>query len=302
MQLLPYIFVYVNDFEKPETTHTKTICFMRTLFLIVTFIGLSLNLHADQNLEAAQKSCRLDGFSFPAHFSMVDRLKADLVQGVWVSEETLAFQFHSYGLVDIISADSNGKLSIESRMWKVEQLSGGLALVLHDNEFNEQIVFVEQTCDGLSASFTDSLNEIELVLMPTIPAKELDILQHSLLGEWNSVTFPSDLAKAMGCPTDENAGPSSMHLEFHADGAYTKLCDTPTAHLEETGIYEITPDGQYIIFYATGQPGNPAETYQATVVRIQYLTIGEMVLEQPVSAFGFAGIQHMAVRHIAYMK
>jgi hypothetical protein len=279
---------------------------MRTLVLFVCFLGLSFNLSAEQLSEGIHKSCRLDGINFPAHYTAADRLGADLSQGVWVNEEAgeekAVYQFHSYGVVDIITSDANGKLRIESKMWKIEQVNGGLALVMHDSYFNQEIVFVESTCEGIHASSTDSVDGIELVLKPSISSKELDRLEASLIGEWNSVTFPSDLAVAMGCATEVNAATVSMHLEFDDNGAYTKICATGSSRMEERGFYEITPDGQYIIFYASGQPGNPAETYQASVVRIQYLNIGEMVLEQPVSAFGFAGLNSLPVREIAYMQ
>lgn len=279
---------------------------MRTLMLFVCFLGLSFSLHAEQLSEGIHKSCRLDGISFPAHYTAADRLGADLSQGLWVNEEAgqekAVYQFHSYGVVDIISTGANGKLYIESKMWKIEQVNGGLALVMHDTHFNEEIVFVESTCEGIHANASDSVDGIELVLKPSISAKELDRLEASLTGEWNSVTFPSDLAVAMGCTTDVKAGTVSMHLEFGKNGAYTKVCETGASRMEERGFYEITPDGQYIIFYASGQAGSPAETYQASVVRIQYLNIGEMVLEQPISAFGFAGLQNLPVREIAYMQ
>ncbi len=279
---------------------------MRTLVLMVCFLSFSFSLNAEQLSEGIHRSCRLDGISFPAHFTAADRLCADLSHGLWVNEEAgeekSVYQFHSYGLVDIISSDANGKLRVDSKMWKIEQLNGGLALVMYDTHFNEEIIYVESTCEGIHANSTDSVDGIELVLKPSISAKELDRLEASLTGEWNSVTFPSDLAAAMGCITDVKAGTVSMHLEFNNNGTYTKICETGASRMEERGFYEITPDGQYIIFYASGQAGNPAETYQASVVRIQYLNIGEMVLEQPISAFGFAGTPNLPVREIAYMQ
>lgn len=279
---------------------------MRTLILLVCFFSLSLSLQAEQYSFADELDCRLNAARFPAYFTAVDKLEADLLQGMWAVENAesgqSAFQFHEYGLVDVISTNAEGELSIESLMWKLEERNGNVALILTDADFNEQMVNLQATCEGLDATIMDSINDIALVLKPTISAKELDRMQASLVGEWNSVTFPSDMAKVVGCNTDERAGITSMQMQFHKDGTYTKVCETPSAHLEEKGFFEITPDGQYIIFYATGQPGNPSETYDASVVRIQYLTIGEMVLEQPVHAFGFAGIQHTAVRSIAYMQ
>lgn len=275
---------------------------MRTLMLFVCILGLSFSLHAEQLSEGIHKNCRLDGVNFPAHYTAADRLEADLAQGLWVSEEETVYQFHTYGVVDVITSEANGKLRVESKMWKIEQRAGGLALVMHDSNFNEEIVYVKPTCEGLQAGSADSIDDIELALKPSISAKELDRLESSLIGEWNSVTFPSDLAIAMGCLTSEKSGAVSMHLEFSKNGAYSKICETSSSRIEERGFYEITPDGQYIIFYASGKAGDPSETYQASVVRIQYLNIGEMVLEQPISAFGFAGVNSQPVREIAYMQ
>lgn len=279
---------------------------MRTLIFVVTFLCLTPALQARQDSVSDEFDCRLNAARFPAFFTAVDKLQADLLQGVWSVEneqaEQSAFQFHDYGLVDIISTDVTGNLSVESMMWKLQERNGGVELILTDSEFNEQTIHLEATCDGLNATIMDSLDDIELILKPTISAKELDRMQNSLTGEWNSVTFPSDMADILSCNTDERAGITSMQLQFHKDGTYTKTCETPSARLEERGFYEITPDGQYIIFYAGNNQGTPSETYEASVVRVQYLTVGEMVLEQPVHAFGFAGIQHTAVRSIAYMQ
>ena len=279
---------------------------MRTLILLISLISLSFSLHARQDSALDEFDCRLDAVRFPTYFTAVDRLEADLLQGVWAVEseeaEQSVFQFHDYGLVDVISSDPAGELSVESLMWKLEERNGAVALILTDSDFREQIIDLKATCDGLSATIMDSLNDIELILKPSISAKELDRMEASLVGEWNSVTFPSDMAKILGCKTDERTGITSMQLQFHKNGTYTKICEMPSARLEERGFFEITPDGQYIIFYATSKPDTPSETYDASVVRIQYLTIGEMVLEQPVHAFGFAGIQHTAVRSIAYMQ
>jgi hypothetical protein len=279
---------------------------MRTLILLACLL-FSFHLHAEQYSAGPEKNCRLDAFHFPAHYSATDRLEADLVQGMWVEEAQCesgsVYHFHDYGMVDIISSDAMGTLDIESLMWKVEQRHGQLYLVLTDTDFSERLIAMEATCEGLNASYIDSLEGVDLVLRPTIPAKELDRLARSVVGEWNSVSFPSDLAKkTLGCAIDERSGISRMSLEFHDNGTYTKVCETPSIRMEETGFFEITPDGQYIIFYATGVPGVPSETYHASVVRIQHLTFGEMVLEQPVTAFGYAGIEHSAVRSVAYMQ
>lgn len=277
---------------------------MRTLILLISLLSFSISLGADQGAMSEVKVCRIDAFDFPSYYTAADRLKADLLQGLWaVENESKVFQFHSYGLVDVISEEANGQLSIESLMWKVEQRNGDAMLVLTDASFNEQLISMEATCEGLTATGMDSLGDIELVLRPSIGERELDRLHGCLAGEWSSVSFPSDLAQAVGCAkTDTRAGISSMQLRFKENGSYTRICETPSARLEESGFYEITPDGQYLIFYASGKAGNASETYHACVVRLQYLTIGELVLEQPVTAFGFAGLEHTAVRSIAYMQ
>lgn len=277
---------------------------MRTLILVVSLFASSISLYAEQGAMNVARVCRLDAFDFPPYYNAADRLKADLLQGLWAAEnDSRVFQFHSYGLVDVISEEANGQLSIEPLMWKVEQRNGEAMLILTDASFNEQVISMEATCDGLVANGMDSNGDLELVLKPSISAKELHCLHTNLIGEWNSVSFPSDLAQVVGCKNpDPRSGITSMQMKFKENGSYTRICETPSARLENSGFYEITPDGQYLIFYASGQEGNASETYHACVVRLQYLTIGELVLEQPVSAFGFAGIEHTAVRSIAYMQ
>jgi len=274
---------------------------MRSLILLACFLSFSFMLPAAQYSLA-------DEFEPSPSSSLntaLEQVEEDLLNNMWTVENTNAersvFQFHEYGLVDVIFTDENGELSLESLMWKLEQDQGGVNLTLTDSKFNEHTIHLKANCDGLNATILDSLAGIELILKPTISAQELDRMENSLEGEWNSVTFPSDMAKVL-CDKDGWAGITSMQLLFHGDGTYTKVCETDAARLEENGFFEITPDGQYLIFYASGNAGNPAETYDATVVRIQYLTIGEMVLEQPVHALGFAGLQQTAVRSIAYMQ
>ena len=278
---------------------------MRTLILLASLLGLSPSLNADQNTVEALHICRLEAFDFPSYFNAADRLEADLLQGLWVVKDRNAqgdvYQFHPYGMVDIISTEANGQLSIETLMWKVEQRLGKVALVLTDSRFTQQIITMEATCEGLNAFDMDSLHDLALVLKPSISGSDWKRMKSCIFGEWTSVSFPSDLAKSVGCKPDPRSGISSMQFQFREDGSYTRVCETPSARLEENGFYEITPDGQYVIFYASGPSVNPAETYHASVVRIQHLSVGELVFEQPVHAFGYEGIQHTAVRSVAYM-
>ena len=301
---LIYLSLYSETSKNRHTPPIKTIFNMRTLILLVSLFTFSFNVHADQGAMNVAKVCRLEAFDFPSFFNAADRLKADLVQGLWVAEsQEKAFQFHEYGLVDVITKENSGQLNIESLMWKVEQRNGKTTLILTDAAFNEQVINMEATCEGLNGTGTDSIGDLELVLKPSISAKELARMQSCLAGDWSSVSFPSDLALAVGCAkADPRSGITSMEIRFSENGSYTKVCETPSARLEESGFYEITPDGQYIIFYASGQPGNASETYDASVVRIQHLSIGELVLEQPVTAFGYAGMPHTAVRSVAYMQ
>jgi hypothetical protein len=144
----------------------------------------------------------------------------------------------------------------------------------------------------------DSLGKIELDLKPSISAVELDRMQNSIVGDWSSVTYPSDLMLAPNGLREI----TSMNLQFYQNGVYEKVCQTASSRVEEKGFFEITPDGQYLIFYASGQPGSAPESFSATVVRIKYLRVGEMVLEQPLQAFGLAGVEQAVIRSVAYMQ
>lgn len=153
--------------------------------------------------------------------------------------------------------------------------------------------------DKLQDRVNDSLGKIELELRPSISSAELDRMQASILGEWSSVTYPSDLIQEKGSAKEI----TTMHLRFYSNGTYSQVCETPNSRIEERGYFEITPDGQYLIFYAAGKPGSASETYAGHVVRIQYLRYGEMVLEQPLRAFNLAECaQRTVIRSVAYMQ
>ncbi len=98
-----------------------------------------------------------------------------------------------------------------------------------------------------------------------------------LQGRWENVISSSELPDTA---REENAGPESvtatatLYYHFRSNGAFVLSIDNGAIHVEESGRWEISDDGQYLLLYFQGKEVEKAA--------IKYVELDEMVLEHSI--------------------
>ena len=249
-------------------------------------LSLAVVFSAFANNETTENKCREGVTKFDRSLSVSERYKADLETGVWSDETQYArngnfvYQFQPYGVVDILEFDREGNVTYESSLWRVEEYNNTPFLILSDQRLGTEEMFkLAATCNGLILTDVTSFEEIYLDFSPRKTDIRLNLKQADLVGTWDCATIPFDLNGAASQLSHSRG--SFLSYEFLPNGTYMKNYGNQTEILTETGYYEISQDGQYILFFVA-EDHEIGKTDYTYVAKIKFLRPGEMVLEQAV--------------------
>jgi hypothetical protein len=281
---------------------------MKNAMFLALLLLLQVPLLASGGEISAEDRCRTDFFSFPDDWSAAQRMKADLTSGLWAEEylssdaKTL-FQFHDYGLVDILRFDEIGEADFSVSMWRIETFDGAPFLVLSNSSRSEEKLYkLEATCRGMSLTDVLNFEKKHLAFKPNTSSKKVARIQMLLKGEWTNATYPFDSSENyLDCPGYQEIEGAFIEYEFSADGTYRRTYGSKQIKLEETGYFEVSNNGDYLIFHAL-EGDNPEDVYATTVVELKYLSAGEMVLHQPIRTLDFGDFLCREVKDVAFMQ
>lgn len=283
---------------------------MKAIIPTIIYLLFAVSAIASEQWDPSHtgSKCRTETLLFPASFTAAERMEADLLQGVWTeepaySESSRQFQFHDYGVADELVISPEGHKTYNVYLWTVENRPDGPYLVLHRDDFATAGEYkLEPTCHGLVFVDPASLESIRLVFNPKKPSKALLDAKTMLQGEWTNVTSPFDKSKLSdSCGNYQSLEECYVHYSFSADGTYTRAYGTREVHLQESGIFELSDDGRYILLRATGKD-ELENSYQTSVVQIKHLSMGEMVLEQEVCFPGLEKLGGVQVKTVTFMQ
>ncbi|MCB0663445.1 MAG: hypothetical protein KDC24_11940 [Saprospiraceae bacterium] len=229
---------------------------------------------------------------------VVSNVKADLISGKWMVEQELLgssqFQssntnlyFYNYGMADLVSTDPQTGIQLITYLWRVEKFGEEPFLVLTSKEGRSEKLFkVEQTCKGINLTNAVSGEKTTMVFQKIKEEKELNGIKFNLTGSWDCMTYPFDITtNTETCGTFEKMEGAYLKYEMKEDGTYTKNLGTDQMDVEEKGFWEVSEDGQYIIFHAAKR-GNAEEIFATYVAQVSHLNYGEMVLKQALHGTG----------------
>jgi hypothetical protein len=98
---------------------------------------------------------------------------------------------------------------------------------------------------------------------------------HSMLqGVWENIVNATELSETA---REENVGPESAEIaqlryHFHSNGAFTRSIRHGSQYVAETGHWEFSEDGEFLLLHFAGKEIEKAA--------IRYIEADEMVLEQ----------------------
>lgn len=196
---------------------------------------------------------------------------------------TFTYQFHDFGVVDIIGENHTGTLSITNLFWDISSSPDGVSIVLSDppTGLTFNLLVEDITDNGMTVNLDGK--SVELSLNETLPTETLNQVKYAIAGSWGTIQYPFDVTTDIeSCGAFEEMNGAYLSYEFNKNGTYNRLLGSKMVAMEENGIWEVTKDGQYVIFYAAVE-GNPEHVTDIHVAKIKALSPNSMVLNQALS-------------------
>ncbi|TAK41165.1 MAG: hypothetical protein EPO28_09000 [Saprospiraceae bacterium] len=241
--------------------------------VIITLVFAASAAFASGNFittEPETLDCRV--YATNRSLSPTQLVAEDLIHGMWtINEESGAkkmFQFNEYGIADILQSDANGNTNYSNALWSVREYEGRALLVLTNHDMaHEQLFKVVQNCEGIILTNIISTDESVLHYQPLTNPVTVNLVKASLVGDWTSISL-----------TGPGAPQVSLHYQMNAGGSYTRLLCLGQKEMPERGVWEISKDGQFILFHVE-KPGTPDKCVETKVVRIAYVDDHTLQLE-----------------------
>ncbi len=197
------------------------------------------------------------------------------------------YQFLDFGMVDIITESKDGNISLHHMFWTVENTSTGFDLILTDPPTMENFTIPLKSLD-YNRILMGNEQETQLVLSTPVSTNNAlkNDIQTALTGAWEMNTYPFDIATSIDqCGAFEAMKGSYFNLDLNEDGTYTKSFGSLMVNLEETGIWEVSNDGNYILFHAVGN-NNAENVYATKLAKIKKMDNDQIIIRQALDAPG----------------
>lgn len=244
------------------------------LFAACMAMVISLSAHTNNsNLNFAK--CRDYVSDWEKGLSIVQLIEKDLTLGTWTNtvsngnENT--YLFTEEGLLQILVTDKKGFKSYESTFWRVSVFDNQPFLVLSNNNREEKLMRVDQTCNGLTLTDMVASDVMLLDYQPIRASKKLNLTKAYMVGEWTNVT-------AIETNQPEKAFGAHINYQFEADGTFTYDIGNNDFEKSKKGTWQISKDGQFLLLHVA--EGDNLETIEETqVIRIAQVDDHGLMLE-----------------------
>ncbi|MCB0642235.1 MAG: hypothetical protein KDC44_11370 [Phaeodactylibacter sp.] len=258
---------------------------MKAIIPTVVFLLATILCTAGNTPSIKDGKCRTEVTNFPVSLTVQERVEWDLLRGIWTLSDTQTgnqkvFLFNTYGIIDIIETNAQGKASYENCLWRVESYNGRAFLVLNEQPMSQDLLYrVDITCEGIV--LVDVISNEQLVLdhQPKKPEYKVNLTKANMIGSWDCVSYPfTEVQQQKAFGTTQKMPGAFLKLELEANGTYRKSIGNAEQTYVEEGYFEVSKDGQFLIFFAA-TAGRMEEVLNTTVAQIKYMDTGELVLE-----------------------
>ncbi len=203
----------------------------------------------------------------------IAQLETHLIAGNWTENKNdhthTDYHFHDYGMVDMITTKANGTTTMNSALWTIESHEEQVYLVLTQPPAND-ITFHEISMSGDDMILSGKSNLDTKVLMPTAIKNNAGVIKKvkkSVTGTWK-----------IEAPSNENY----MKYYFHENGTFSFSMGNKSVNISEEGVWEISSDGKYIMFYITNNDKEQV-TSRTSVARIISASDDTLRLEKTIT-------------------
>lgn len=203
------------------------------------------------------------------------QIEIDLINGHWSNDEDLHIYFNENGTSDWLIKTDTGEWTYIVKNWSVHTTETGPSLTLEaEGEF-----MIEPSCEGVILHAPNETQPIVLKFQPIASTNQKQYVTRSLSGAWEHTLTPKQLEE-LGFFYNDNLkyARSKVYVSFDKNGSFSKelICPDTSLNIKETGIWKISPDGQYLML--SGLAGS-----ENRVLRLKYIEMDEMVIEQALS-------------------
>jgi hypothetical protein len=245
---------------------------MKAFALITLLFAASAAYSSNNFITTAPETLDCRAYAADLSLSPTQLVAEDLIHGIWTLNESPGakkmFQFNEYGIADILQTDAAGNTNYSNTLWSVREYDGQAFLVLTAHDMaHEQLFKVVQNCDGIILTNIASSDELVLLYQPLTNPVKVNLVKANLVGDWTSISVAGT-----------GRAQVSLRYQMNADGSYTRLLGVGQKEMPERGVWEISKDGQHILFHACKR-NNPEKCLETKVVRIAYVDDHTLQLE-----------------------
>ena len=255
---------------------------MKQMFLIVQMMMLFTITFAG----TPELDCR-DAYTNSPDLNQKASVAKDLIESNWLvshytgKAEDSRIIFHDFGAVDQIISKEDGTYSFSRSQWTLEEYNNALFLVIShlDGDQQTNMYRVSQTCNGMDLTDIGSLQRLSFIHQGKKQEQKIALMSQEMTGEWISVGYAFDRAEAMDdCGTFQPMNGAFLQFSFRGDGTYARSLGNSGIALRESGFWDITDDGKFLLLHILDLHGNRIE--RTDVAEIDYLENGSFTLTQ----------------------
>lgn len=194
----------------------------------------------------------------------------DLTHGLWMpeGEPFRSIQFYEDGTA-ISFYSSDDITTVSFLVWSVASVNGLTHLsVLNSSDGSLQQYAVSINCEGLSLLNTVTYEVQQMHYRPVAASSKLSEIKADLCGEWTA--YAGQI---------RHGEPQAIRIFFEKNQEYTRLLDMGNIEKPERGFWEISKDGNYLLFHACRR-NQPTVCESTTVYRIVYCDDHSLQLQQ----------------------
>lgn len=247
----------------------------KSTLTLVTMIALISSLLANPNTSINR--CRIELMDKDTYTSIVTRNEEDLLSGIWTSstmigaEETQTLLFDKSGSMMVLSSTFDKGITVNQKSWRVMDYDGKAFLVISEtNKSKEELYQLTQTCEGIELMNVANGKQFRYNYSSIGQKTDRNQLSKELVGTWSSSTYPFEIAQNVTqCGSFIPVQGAYFSIELNKDGSYTKTFGSDLQKYIQSGKWEISKDGKFVIFKTNNINGKKLKNTQLEAMEIE---------------------------------
>jgi hypothetical protein len=247
----------------------------KSTLTLVTMIALISSLLANPNTSINR--CRIELMDKDTYTSIVTRNEEDLLSGIWTSstmigsEETQTLLFDKSGSMMVLSSTFDKGITVYQKSWRVMDYDGKAFLVISEtNKSKEELYQLTQTCEGIELMNVANGKQFRYNYSSIGQKTDRNQLSKELVGTWSSSNYPFEIAQNVNqCGSFIPVQGAYFSIELNKDGSYTKTFGSDLQKYTQSGKWEISKDGKFVIFKTNNINGKKLKNTQLEAMEIE---------------------------------